>query len=50
MNALLAALPVVLVIALALIFAVVFTRSVLHMMFRALGRLVASHQTDAAID
>lgn len=50
MHAALEALPVILVIGLALLFAFVFTRSLLHMMFRALGRLVASHQADAAAD
>lgn len=48
MMSVLETLPVALAIVVALTFALFFTRSLLHMLFQALGRLVASHQADAA--
>ena len=47
MTFLLRTLPVAVAILLALSFAFLFSRSLLHMMFEALGRMVASHQADA---
>ena len=48
MSFILQTLPVALAVGLALTVAFVLSRSLLHMFFEALGRLVANRQVDAA--
>ncbi|MFQ5720549.1 MAG: hypothetical protein ACE5IK_13485 [Acidobacteriota bacterium] len=50
MSSVLQSLPVAGAVVVALFVSVVFTKSLLHLMFGALGRLVTSHQADAAAE